>query len=167
MRPDRSGVRMEMTVAPYVITRTSTPCPFFRVKSSTRAPSGVAPNGDRPTVAASIVSARTPMVGSTSQLHEIRNPDRALLVDAVADGDAREARHRAGARIGQLHVVGHVDLAEDEIAHAVVAAAVPFGHLRHRHLRALAEALRDENLMGVGDLPRLPLERLHVEPALL
>ena len=72
-----------------------------------------------------------------------------------------------GARIGQLHVFRRIGLSEDQIAHAIVAAAVPSVIFGIGTLRPLAEALGDVDLVAVGDLPRLALERLHVEPPLL
>src|SRR5262245_28446807 len=129
--PRRSGVRIDTSVAPYELARTSMPVGFVSVNTSTARPSAVTPNGERPT-AASIVRASAPS-RTASQLHEIGNPDRPLLVDAVSDGNSGETRHRTRARVRELHVLGHVGLAEDQIAHPVVAAAVPFEHLRHRH----------------------------------
>src|SRR6185436_1846187 len=104
---------------------------------------------------------------TASEFDQVRDPDDLLLVDAVADRDAGEARHRAGARVGQPHVIGRSGLAEDLVAHPIVAAAVPADRLRHRDVRPLAEALRDVDLVVVFDRPRLSFERLNVEPSLL
>src|SRR6185295_17577965 len=149
--PRRSGVTIPTIVAPYGIVRTST-SPFTSRNRSTAAPAGITPNRERST---------------SLEMNEVSDSDRPLLVDAVADGDPGQARHRAGARVGRLHVVGRVGLAEDQVPHAIVAAAVPLGQLRHRHLGPLAEAFGHVDLVAVGDVPRLPLERLHVEPPLL
>src|SRR5262250_1432663 len=140
--PRRSGVRIDTSVAPYELARTSMPVGFVSVNTSTARPSAVTPNGERPAVA-SIVSASAPSRATASQLDEIGNLDRPLLVDAVSDGNPGETRHRTRARVRKLHVFGHVGLAEDQVAHPVVAAAVPFEHLRHRDPGALPEALGD------------------------
>src|SRR5262245_7256553 len=105
---------------------TSTPCPLVSVNRSTRPPSGNVPNVDWVTAIAAARRRAPPM----SQRHEIGDPDRLLLIDAVADRDAGQARHRAGARVGEPHVFGQVSLAEDEVAHAIVAAAVAGKQLR-------------------------------------
>src|SRR5690349_23787999 len=104
------------------------PFAFVSVKISTAARSGVAPNGARVTDAVSMTTAMAAAAGIASQLDEIGDPDGPLLVDAVADRDARQTRHRARARVGQLHVLRHVDLPEDQIAEPIVAAAVPLEH---------------------------------------
>src|SRR5881275_2314133 len=101
------------------MTRTSSPCALDNVKRSIAVRSGIVPNDDWVTAMTAMIIA-----AAMSQAHEIGDPDRFLLVDAVADGDAGEARHRAGARVGQPHVIGHVGLLEDQIAKPVVAAAV-------------------------------------------
>src|SRR4029079_19656842 len=132
------------------------------VKRSTAVTPGVRPNTERVTVAFSITTATSADAAMASQPDEIGDPDRLLLIDAVADRDAGQAGHRPRPRVGQLHVFGGVGLFEDQIAHAIVAAAVPGGQLRHRHLGPFAEAPGDVDLVAVGDLPRLPLERLHV-----
>src|SRR5262245_52400221 len=97
-RPARSRVRIDTMIAPYEIVRTSVPAAFVSVKISTGVRSGVAPNGARVTDAASMTTAMAAAAGIGSELHEIGDRDRPLLVDAVADRDARQARHRAGAR---------------------------------------------------------------------
>src|SRR5438874_13423202 len=108
------------------MTRTSMPCVLVNVNRSIFAPSGIVPNGER----VSIIAAATSIAPTMSQLHEIGDANRLPLIDAVADRDAGEARHRAGARIGQPHVLRHVGLLEDQIAKAIVAAAVAGEHLR-------------------------------------
>src|SRR5438093_7291874 len=139
------------------MTRTTRPRSLVRVNASTDVPSGNWPNAVRVTVVAARGSAAASksaaaaagsvrMRGSSSDLDEIRDLDWPLLIDAVPDRDPGQARHRARARVGQLHVVGHVDLAEDQIAKAIVAAAMSLEDLRHRHARSFAEALRDEDL---------------------
>src|SRR6267378_3146709 len=131
------------------MTRTSMPCALESVKRSTASPSAVRPNGERFTAATSARTAAAQSLDTASHADEVRDLDRLLLVDAVANRNANEARHRAGARIGQPHVVGRVGLPENQIAHPIVAAAVAFEHLRHRHLGPLAEALRDVDLVAV------------------
>src|SRR6185295_9030730 len=132
-RPVRSGVLMDTIVAPSVITRTSTPWPLARVKSSMALPSGIVPNGARVRVMAARITAKSGRTaGGRSKPDEIRDLDRPLLVDAVPDRDPREARHRAGARVGQLHVFRRVGLPENQVAHAIVAAAMPFGQFWNR-----------------------------------
>src|SRR6185436_8846710 len=91
-----------------------------------------------------------------SELHELTNLHRAFLIDRVSGGDARQARHRAGARAGELQVIGNRDVAEDEVAQDIVAAAVPAGGARNLHLRALAEVLDDVHLGFFTGIPRLP-----------
>src|SRR5262245_23835155 len=136
IRPARSGVRIPTMVAPYVMTRTSTPWALASVKRSIAAPSGVLLN--------------EVCVRNILNLDQVGDADRPFLIDAVAHGDAGEARHRTGARIGQLHIVGHVDLFEDEIAQPIVAAAVALEHPGHRHPRPLAEALGNVDFVAVG-----------------
>src|SRR5215208_6371572 len=140
------------------MARTSTPLSLPRVKTSTAAPPGRTPKGARSTVIATNTAPSSR--AATLDLYQIGNLYRPPLVDAVPNGDTREARHRPRARVGQPHVIRHVDLAEDQVAQAIVAPAVALGHLRHRHACALAEALGHVNLVAVGDVPRLPLERL-------
>src|SRR6478672_8122533 len=115
--------------------RTSSRCALVSVNSSTFVPSGIAPNADWATDMTAMIIAP-----AMSELHEIGDPDRFLLIDAVPDRDAGDARHRPGARIGQPHVLRQVGLLEDQIAQAIVAAAVSREQLRDGHLRPLAEA---------------------------
>src|SRR3954454_24073336 len=144
------------------MTRTSRPCALVNVKRSIFVPSGIAPNDDWVTAMTAMIIAP-----AMSEGDEIGDPDWFLLVDAVADGDAGQARHRAGARIGQPHVIRHVGLLEDQIAQPIVAAAVAGEQLRDRNRRARAEAFRQVDLVSGRGVPRLALVGTDIEPPFL
>src|SRR5688572_26989987 len=104
---------------------------------------------------------------SRLDFHQVGYTDSALFFDALPRCDARETRHRAGARVGQLHVVGRRSVPEDQVAKAIVAPAVPALALYDWHATPEAEALRDEQfgLLLRRYFPGLPLVVAHLETA--
>src|SRR4051794_17193608 len=161
-RPPRSGALIETIPALWVSPRPSGRCAWAKGKRSIFVPPGTAPNDDWVTAMTAMIIAP-----AISEGDEIGDPDRFLLVDAVADGDAGQARHCAGARVGQPHVVGHVGLLEDQIAQPIVAAAMAGEQLRDRNRRARAEALGQVDLVSGRGVPRLPLVGTDIEPPFL
>src|SRR5688500_8138442 len=109
-----------------------------------------------------------PAARGRSKLQKLRDAHGPPALDARARGHARQNGHRAGARVGQAHVVGDRAPTEDEVAEAVVAAGVAAGDVRHLYLLAPAgEVLHEVCLRVLLDLPRLALVVAHFEAAAL
>src|ERR1044071_4328828 len=102
-----------------------------------------------------------------SKADKLRNLDGSFLVYALARGYSCQTRHRAGTRIGQLHILRQRNLSEDQVTQSLVAAAVSAFVFWKRDLLALFKTRGDVHFRFLFDRPGLALIITYLKAAFL